>query len=255
MLTPIDLTTRQEGSPLGRTSPLVKLGLALGWLVGLLFTSQALPPLVLAGIALAAGAVLGRIPGRRLAGGLAPLLTAAASITVANALFGAANLDPSASVLLTLGPIRLTAEAVSAGLAVGARVVAISSVGVVFAQTTDPTRLVDALVQQARAPTRFAYGALAAYQAVPRLAQDLATLRQARRVRGLRRSWHPRLLVGLLVRSIRHADQLALAMDARAFGSGPRTDFRPIRWTVTDLVVAAGGLGVLVIVLGLGRQL
>jgi energy-coupling factor transport system permease protein len=103
---------------------------------------------------------------------------------------------------------------------------------------------VDALVQQARVPERFAYGALAAYQAVPGLAEDLVTLRQARRVRGLR-GWHPRLLVGLLVRAIRHADQLALAMDARAFGSGPRSTFRPIRWGWPDLAVGISGVAAL----------
>ena len=74
------------------------------------------------------------------------------------------------------------------------RVVAIATVGAVFALTTDSTKLVDSLVQQARVPERFAYGTLAAYQAIPRFAEDLATLRQARRIRGLRGGWHPRLL-------------------------------------------------------------
>ena len=54
-----------------------------------------------------------------------------------------------------------------------------------FALTTDSTKLVDSLVQQARVPERFAYGTLAAYQAIPRFAEDLTTLRQARRIRGL----------------------------------------------------------------------
>ena len=245
MLTPIALTIEQETSLLGRTSPLVKLGLALGWLVGLALIHDPMRPLVLAVIAVVAGLTIGRIPPRRLLRGLAPLAAAAASIALANLLFAAANSDPGAHELLSLGPIRITPEAVEAAAALGARVIAIVSIGVVFAQTTDPTRLVDALVQQARMPERFAYGALAAYQAVPRLGEDLATLRQARRIRGRAREWHPRLLVGLLVRSIRHADQLALAMDARAFGSGPRSAFRPIAWQWTDLVVWIGGLAIL----------
>jgi hypothetical protein len=93
--------------------------------------------------------------------------------------------------------------------------VAIAFTSVVFALTTDSTRLADALVEQGHVPERFAYGALAAYQAVPRFGEDLATLRQARRIRGLPGSWHPRLLVSLLVLAIRHGDRLALAMDAR----------------------------------------
>ncbi|MES2209214.1 MAG: energy-coupling factor transporter transmembrane component T [Chloroflexota bacterium] len=245
MLSPVDLSAGQEGSLLNRTSPLVKLGLALIWLIGLALIQDPIRPLTLAVVAVAAGLTLGRIPPRRLIRSLVPLGAAAISIALANLLFAAANTDPAAHELLRVGPLRLTREAAEAAAALGTRVIAIVSTGVVFAQTTDPTRLVDALVQQARMPERFAYGALAAYQAVPRLGQDLATLRQARRVRGLARSWHPRLLVGLLVRSIRHADQLALAMDARAFGSGPRTAFRPLRWRWMDLVVGVGGVTIL----------
>ena len=73
-------------------------------------------------------------------------------------------------------------------------------------------------------PARFAYGALAAYQVDP-------AVRRGPRPRCARRAasaacadrWHPRLLVGLLVLAIRHGDRMALSMDARAFGSGPRT--------------------------------
>ena len=130
---------------------------------------------------------------------------------------------------------------------------AIAAVGVVVALTTEPTRLVDALVQQARVPERFGYGALAAYQAIPRFAEDLTTLRQARRLRGLRGSWHPRILVGLLVLAIRHGDRVALAMDARGFGSGPRTHYRLVRWTWLDGWLAALGVVVVAVAIALGR--
>lgn len=242
MLTPIDLTEAQASSLLGRTSPLVKLGLAITWLAGLALTLEPGPPLLLAGIAVAAGLTLGRIPVRSLARALAPLVAAVASIGVANLVFAAANTDPGSTELARVGPLRLTVEAAEAAGALAARVLAIVSIGAVFAQSTDPTRLVDSLVQQGRMPERFAYGALAAYQAVPRLGEDLGALRQARRIRGLGGSWHPRLLVGLLVRALRHADQLALAMDARAFGSGPRTAYRPLAWGGADLLVGVGGL-------------
>ncbi|TAK00597.1 MAG: energy-coupling factor transporter transmembrane protein EcfT [Chloroflexota bacterium] len=250
MLAPIDLTDAQASSPLGRTSPLVKLGVAITWLIGLALVREPGPPLVLAALAIVAGLSIGRVTARNLVRGLAPLLLAATSIALANLLWSSSNGDPTAVELARIGPFRITREAADAAVALAARVVSIVSVGAVFAQTTDPTRLVDALVQQARVPERFAYGALAAYQAVPGLAEDLVTLRQARRVRGLR-GWHPRLLLGLLVRALRHADQLALAMDARAFGSGPRTTFRPIRWGWLDAAVGLGGLAALWIALAI----
>ncbi len=242
----------QLSSVLGRTSPLVKLVIALVWLVGLAFTLRLWPPAFLTLVVLLAGVGLGGIPWARLFAGVAPLWLAALGIGVFNALFSGSNTDPTATVAFVLGPFRVTWDALLAGVGLFTRVIAIASVGVVFGQTTDSTRLVDSLVQQARAPERFAYGALAAYQAIPRLADQLSTLRQARRIRGLRWSWHPRLLVGLLVLAIRHGDRLALAMDARAFGSGPRSRYRVVRWTWLDAAVAAGALVVLVVALRLG---
>jgi energy-coupling factor transporter transmembrane protein EcfT len=244
----------QLRSPLGRTSPLLKLGLAVVWLLGLVLTLDPRPPIILTILAVAAGLGLGRIPARRLAVGLLPLWSVALSIGVFNALFSGTNVDPTLPELARLGPFRVTEQAALNGIGVALRVVTIAAVGVVFALTTDSTRLVDALVQQGRLPERFGYGALAAYQAIPRLAEALTTLQQARRIRGLRTSWHPTILVGLLVLAIRHGDRLALAMDARAFGAGPRSRYREVRWTTLDLVVATAGVSALVVALALGAD-
>jgi energy-coupling factor transport system permease protein len=236
-------------SPLGRVSPVVKLAIAFVWLGGLAVTQRLLPPLILAAAALGAGVVLGRIPARSFARALAPLWIAAIGIGLSNMLFAASNSDPTAAELVRQGPVRIALDAAIGGLALACRVLAIASVGAVFTLTTDSTRLADSLVQQAHVSPRFAYGALAAYQAIPRFGEDLATLRQARRVRGLRGGWHPGLLIGVLVLAIRHADRMALAMDARAFGSGPRTYYRPIRWSALDLFVAGGAIAVLLLAL------
>ncbi len=242
----------QRESLLGRTNPLVKLGIALVWLLGLGLTIDVRPPLILALVAIVAGLQLGAVEPAALARRLLPLALAALGIATANLLFSGHNADPASTELLRLGPLRLTEEAVEAAAGLGARVAAIVSVGAVFALTTDATRLIDSLVQLARVSPRFAYGALAAYQAVPRLADDLATLRGVRRLRGLR-GWHPRLIFGLLVRAIRHADQLAVAMDARGFGSRPRSTYRPVAWMPLDAVVALAGGVILVAALLVSR--
>jgi len=249
----LELGDSQLDSPLGRTSPVVKLGIAIVWLIGLAATLHPLPPVVIAAVALAAGLTIGGIPPLVLGRTLAPVWLAALAIGLSNMLFSAANGDPTAVTLLQLGPIRVTEEAFVAGVSIMLRVAAIACVGAVFALTTDSTRLADSLVVQARVPARFAYGALAAYGAIPRFSEDLATLRQARRIRGLRAGWHPSLFVGLLVLAIRHADRMAVSMDARAFGSGPRTHYREIRWAPRDLVVAVAAAATLVIALVLGR--
>jgi energy-coupling factor transport system permease protein len=253
MFARLELGDPQLDSSLGRTSPIVKLGVAFAWLIGLAFTLAWTPPLVLAAAALVAGRMLGSVRALDLARSLAPLWLAAVSIGLFNALFSASNADPAAPVAIALGPVRIAAEAAANGVALALRVVAIASVGVVFTLTTDPTRLADALVRQGHLSPRFAYGALAAYQAIPRFGEDLTTLRQARRMRGLRGSWHPRLLVTMLVLAIRHGDRLALAMDARAFDSGPMTSYRDLRWSWLDAAVGLGSVVVLIVALWTGR--
>jgi energy-coupling factor transport system permease protein len=242
----------QRESLLGRTNPLVKLGIALAWLIGMGLTMDVRPPLILTLVALIAGLQLGGISMGALARRIAPLWLAVAGIALANLLFSASNPDPLATELLRIGPLRITQEAVDAAAGLGARVLSIISVGAVFALTTDATYLIDSLVQLARVSPRFAYGTLAAYQAVPRLAEDLSTLRSARRLRGLR-EWHPRLIVGLLIRAIRHADQLAIAMNARGFATGRRTTYRPVRWKPLDAIVGLAGIAILVAVLAVAR--
>jgi len=245
MLGRLELRDAELDSALGRTSPMVKLGIAVGWLIGLAFTLAWVAPLVLAATAIAAGLLLGSVRLGTLVRSIVPLWAAALGIGLFNALYSASNGDPTASALLVLGPLRVTTLAATNGVALGLRVIAIASVGAVFTLTTDPTRLADALVRQGHVSPRFAYGALAAYQAIPRFAEDLSTLRQARRIRGLRGSWHPRLLVTLLVLAIRHGDRMALAMDARAFGARPMTRYRELRWSWLDAAVAIGGALVL----------
>lgn len=249
----VELPDAQLDSPLGRTSPVVKLAIAVGWLIGLAFTLAWAPPLVLAGASTAAGITIGSVAPRALVRSIAPLWLAALGIGLFNALYSTSNGDPGIATFVAIGPIRITVVAATNGLALALRVIAIASVGAVFSLTTDSTRLADSLVQQARVSPRFAYGALAAYQAIPRFGEDLTTLRQARRIRGLRGSWHPRLLVSLLVLAIRHGDRLALAMDARAFGSGPMTHYRELRWSWLDATVGAGAAAVLVAALALAR--
>ena len=249
-----DALLASVGKPFGEADPY--FGADIGFFVYWLPFETAMhvwSVIVLASVAVIAALVIGRVPPRDLARGLAPLWLAAVGLAFFNSVFGVANADPSSTMALTLGPWRVTAEAIDAGVGLGLRVVAIGAVGAVFALTTDSTRLVDALVQQTRVSERFAYGALAAYGALPRFSEDLANLRAARRMRGLRGSWHPRILVGLLVLAIRHGDRVALAMDARAFGSGPRSRYRDVRWGVLDLVVGMGAFAILVGALVTGR--
>jgi energy-coupling factor transport system permease protein len=170
-----DIGASELASVLGRTNPLVKLGIAIVWLLGLGLTVDVRPPAILFVVALGAGITLGGIAPRVLARRLVPFALAALAIAVTNLLFSVHNADPLATELLRIGPLRVTAEGLAAALGLGARIAAIVGVGAVFALTTEVTRLIDSAVQLGHVSPRFAYGAHAAYHAVPRRAEDHTT--------------------------------------------------------------------------------
>jgi energy-coupling factor transport system permease protein len=159
----------------------------------------------------------------------------------------------------------VTAGVLASALALGLRVFAIALPGVVVLATTDPTDLADSLVQQLRAPPRFAIGALAAFRLLPLLGDEWEMLVLARRARGVAAGRNPvtrlRLFAAtafaLLVGAIRRGTRLAVAMDARGFASGrPRTVARPQHFGRADtaLILGAAALagGVLATSVALG---
>ncbi|KUP97220.1 energy-coupling factor transporter transmembrane component T family protein [Thermobifida cellulosilytica] len=129
------------------------------------------------------------------------------------------------------------------------RLLAIALPGLLAAASSDPTDLADALVQRLGVPERPAMGVLAALRLAPLLADQWRTVTLARRARGLEAGRNPAAALpiffgkvfALLVRAIRTGTLLATAMDARAFGTGPRSHARTSRWRTADtlLVVAA----------------
>jgi energy-coupling factor transport system permease protein len=144
-------------------------------------------------------------------------------------------------------------------------VVAVGLPGILVFAATDPTDLADALVQNLRAPPRFAIGALAAFRLMPLLGEEWRSLSLARRARGMDAGRNPaarlRLFAStafaLLVGAIRRGTRLAVAMDARGFDSGrPRTAARRQPFRVADavLVAAAGAVsaGVLAVSVAVG---
>src|SRR5207247_8561546 len=150
MLTPLTRDGAPTGSFLGLTSPLVKLAVAVAWLIGRAFTLDPRPPLVLLVVALGAAVTVARIPPATLARVLLPALIPLLGIVLANLVFSRSNVDPAAAEIARVGPLRITAEALRASTGIGARIGALVSVGALFLLTTDTTRFVDALVQQAR---------------------------------------------------------------------------------------------------------
>lgn len=139
-------------------------------------------------------------------------------------------------------------QGLEGAIGVAVRLLAIALPGLLAAITSDPTDMADGLVQRLKVPERPAMGVLAALRLVPLLADQWRTITLARRARGLEAGYNPlnvvRLFFGrlfaLLVRAIRIGTLLATAMDARAFGTGPRTHARVSRWRVADTLLLVG---------------
>jgi energy-coupling factor transport system permease protein len=175
-----------------------------------------------------------------------PLALAAVGILVTMVLFAA---DRSGALLVALGPFDITTGVALSALGLVLRVFAVALPGIIVFATTDPTDLADALVQNARAPARFAIGALAAFRLIPLLGQEWQMLTLARRARGIDAGRNPaarmRLFVStafaLLVGALRRGGRLATAMDARGFDSGsPRTFARRQTFAGADWALLAG---------------
>ena len=215
-------------APLARRNPVAKLGAALLFSLPLIATLDPLTPAIGLAVELALLPLFG-VRYRVLARRVWPLALAAVGILVTMVLFAA---DRSGDLLFAAGPFDVTTGVLLSALALILRVFAVAVPGVIVFATTDPTDLADALVQNAKAPARFAIGALAAFRLIPLLGQEWQMLSLARRARGIDAGRNPlaklRLFgstaFALLVGALRRGGRLAVAMDARGFDAGtPRS--------------------------------
>ncbi|PWU50947.1 energy-coupling factor transporter transmembrane protein EcfT [Micromonospora globispora] len=233
------------GAPLARRNPVAKVAAALVFSFTLVATLDPVAPALAIAIELAVLPLFG-IRYRVLARRAWPLLASAGGILVTLVLFAA---DRSGRVLVEAGPVLVTSGVLLTALGLVLRMLAVALPGVIVFATTDATDLADALIQNTRAPARFAIGALAAFRLVPLLEQEWETISMARRARGVDAGRNPlaklRLFVStafaLLVGAIRRGTRLAVAMDARGFDAGtPRTVARRQRFTTGDALLIAG---------------
>ncbi|WP_329103288.1 energy-coupling factor transporter transmembrane protein EcfT [Micromonospora sp. NBC_01699] len=232
-------------APLARRNPVAKLAAALVFSFTLVATIDPVAPAVAIAIELAVLPLFG-VRYATLARRAWPLLLSALGVVFTMVLFAA---DRTGTLLLDAGPVTVTTGVLASASGLALRLVAVALPGVLVFATTDPTDLADALIQNAKAPPRFALGALAAFRMLPLLAAEWQLLGMARRARGVDAGRNPvarlRLFAAtafaLLVGAIRRGTRLATAMDARGFDAGtPRTVARRQRFTVADTALILG---------------
>lgn len=144
------------------------------------------------------------------------------------------------------------------GLVLFCRVLACGMVSALFALTTDPGRLVRALMLHLRLPAPVGYALLQAMHLIPDLGREMQTLRMARAMRkghSLRRVPRPgevvALAIPLLAFAIRRASRAAIALEARGLTPGrPRSQLPQPGITRADTAFAMAAMMVLGTLLG-----
>ena len=198
------MSAHRPGDSLVHRAPAgLKLAVLGAGLLLLALVPGPVPVLVAAGVVLAL-AVLARVPARALAAQVRPLLWLLVPLT--------------ALQLWLSGPARALTVA-------GALVVAVAAAGLVTL-TTRTEDLLDALVAVLRPlrragvdPERVALVLALAVRSVPGLAGIAGEVQQARAARGAERSVRA-FAVPFVIRSLRHADRLGEALEARGVDDG-----------------------------------
>jgi energy-coupling factor transport system permease protein len=235
-------------APLARRNPVAKLAAALLFTLPLITTLDPLTPTLALMIELTVLPLFG-LRYATLARRIWPLVLAALGVLFTMVLFAA---DRGGALLLDLGPFDITSDVLISALGLILRLFAIALPGVIVFATTDPTDLADALVQNAKAPARFAIGALAAFRLLPLLGEEWQMLTLARRARGVEAGIRgfPAIAFALLVGALRRGGRLAVAMDARGFDSAAqRTYARRQEFTSADVLLLIGAVALAAVVI------
>lgn len=234
----------QHDSLLHRRNPTVKLAVLLvgtGALVAVLDPWTPLALLLLAGPAVAWA---GALPWRRVLRAQAAFTPFALSILLVNAV------TRPGFTLFAAGPFEVTDTGVAVGASLAWRTLLVGTLSTAFVLTTDGARLMTSLHQHARLGPQATFAVLAGYRMLEQLPERWTTIRQAqaarvppgRRGRGRLRGT-ARAAFTLLVVTLRQSQRMAVSMELRALGSGPRTVHRPVPLDRADAVFAAVVLG------------
>lgn len=231
-----------KSSWLHRLDARVKL-LLTGALILLLLLLQNLPLMATAMVALLALHLSAGVPLHRLRGVLLALLPVSLLMLLLRTLF-----YPQGALLLTLGPLPLTAFGLAAGAVVGLRILVMALAVLLWLYTTRSRDVVRSLVSLGL-PFSWGLSFSLALRYLPEFTQTYQLVEQAQQSRGLDLSeggWLDRIrrrmpiFTAMLISTLRRSEQMAVALDARAYGARDvrRTDLEPLGFRPLDGVFA-----------------
>lgn len=240
-------------SVLHRRNPTVKLAVSFVVALVLLVPVDPWTPAALLALALPAATLAGRLGARTVLRALALFTPFALSLLAVNAV------TRPGDVVTAVAGLEVTTTGLSVGGALALRTLLVGLLSVAFTLTTDAGRLMTSLHLHARLGPRATFAVLAGYRVLEQLPERWETVRRAQAVREPgRRPGAPlprdpaslaRAAFTVLVVSLRQGERLAIALEQRGLGAGPRTVARPVALDRSDVVLAAVVLGAVGVVL------
>jgi energy-coupling factor transport system permease protein len=143
-----------------------------------------------------------------------------------------------------MGLIHVTEESFFRGLHLGFRALIFALLGLIFSLTTRPVYLFYSLMQQLKLKPKYAYSFLAGIRLIPIMLEELQTVQNALKVRGASEKGNvfhkmKRYAIPLLSQSIRRAQRIAVAMEAKRFSQAAgRTFYYEIGFSKYDVLFA-----------------
>jgi energy-coupling factor transport system permease protein len=240
----------------------VKLAVVVAFTL-ILFTVSSWAGMAVAAVAVGIAIAVSRVPWRLVARGLAPVAWLLGFTLVAN---GLAWQDPEAVV--ALGPLSVDLAGLAVGAFFSARIVLLMLGTTLLTLTSSPVALTDGLASVMRplALVRFPVDDVAmmfsiALRFIPTTAEEAERIIVAQTARGAVfdrggpvarvRAWTP-VLIPLVVRLFRRADDLAVAMESRCYSGAGRTRLRELVMRPADWVVLAATVGVCALAVVIG---
>ncbi|MGO1770630.1 MAG: energy-coupling factor transporter transmembrane component T family protein [Microbacterium sp.] len=230
---------------LARRDPSVKIATLLVVSLALMLLWHHVPVLALYAASLVGVACTARLSWRVMLGGHLPFLAFGVGLVLVNAMS-----RPGTDLTPDL-PFRISAEGLSIGVALALRALVIGVLSIGFIATTPPRDLLVSLMERSRLSPRYAHAILAGHRMLQAMPRAWESIRAAQAVRApLGRDGRPRLGIGgfgrsafaLLVDAVRSSERIALALETRGLGSGPRTIWRPVPFGWRDALVPAVAL-------------
>jgi len=168
-------------------------------------------------------------------------------------------------VLLDLGVLKISVEGMMYGAAIGLRFPISVLMAIVFVITTEPRKFVYSLIQVMKIPAKYAYILMVSLRTFPLAEEEFHNIIDAQTIRGMdvhaksvrKRMERVRLiLIPLMARIFKNnLEQMAMAMDSRAFGAHQNMTFieqcKPSKkdiaflaiWIIIFIVIVASGIG------------